>query len=342
MSCASPPWRRKNKGTVMNKFAKQLLPFSSLLFIISLWTFLEPENFLSVQNFLNVLRRSSVNGIMAAGMTFVIITAGIDLSVGSMLAMCGMIGSVTMLAAAGGSWAAISGGVFVDMGIASMVAGTLAGIAAGALCGFANGMLITRLKLAPFIVTLGSMSVFRGVSYLMNDGKPLAVSSYSWLDTGSVAGIPSAVLLLGVVLGISGWLLRYTPFGRYVYAIGSNPQTAFHAGVNVRKILVWVYALTGAFVGLAAMITTARASSAQPSAGLSLELDVIAAVIIGGCSPSGGRGTMTGTVIGTLLISFLRNGLTLLDISTNVQLVVIGLIIIFAVTADQFATKRSH
>ncbi len=324
----------------MNKFAKQLLPFSSLLFIISLWTFLEPDNFLSVQNFMNVLRRSSVNGIMAAGMTFVIITAGIDLSVGSMLAMCGMAGSVAMLFVSGGTWAAISGGTFIPMGLAGMLAGTLAGIAAGALCGLANGLLITRLRLAPFIVTLGTMSVFRGVSYLVNDGKPFAVSSYSWLDTGTVAGIPSAVLLFVIVIAAAGYLLKYTPFGRWVYAIGANPQTAFHAGVNVNRVLVWVYAVTGALVGLAAMITTARASSAQPSAGLSLELDVIAAVIIGGCSPAGGRGTMTGTVIGTLLISFLRNGLTLLDISTNVQLVVIGLIIIFAVTADQLATRR--
>ncbi len=324
----------------MNKFTKQLFSFSSLIFIISLWAFLEPDNFLSVQNFMNVLRRSSANGIMAAGMTFIIITAGIDLSVGAMLALCGMAGSIVMLALSGGGWADITGGIFIPMGFWSMFTGTLAGIAAGAICGLANGVLITRLKLAPFIVTLGSMSVFRGISYLLNDGKPFAVSSYSFLDTGSILGIPSSVLLFAIVILAAGFLLKYTPFGRYVYAIGSNRETAFHAGVNVNKVLVWVYAITGAFVGLAAMITTARASSAQPSAGLSLELDVIAAVIIGGCSPNGGRGTMTGTVIGTLLISFLRNGLTLLNISTNVQLVVIGLIIIFAVTADQLATRR--
>ena len=324
----------------MNKFAKQLLPFCSLIFIISLWAALEPENFLSLQNFSNVLRRSSVNGIMAAGMTFIIITAGIDLSVGSMLAMCGMLGSLGMLLAGGGTWNAISGGSFIDMGWFSMLFGTVFGIGCGALCGFLNGMCITRLKLAPFIVTLGSMSVFRGVSYLMNDGKPFAVSSYTFLDTGTVLGIPAAVLILILVLAASGFLLKHTAFGRYTYAIGSNVQTAFHAGINVNKMLVLIYTFAGALTGLAAMITTSRASSAQPSAGIGLELDIIAAVIIGGCSPSGGRGTMTGTLIGTLLISFLRNGLTLLDISTNVQLVVIGLIIIFAVTADQFATRR--
>ncbi|MBR2626010.1 MAG: ABC transporter permease [Lentisphaeria bacterium] len=324
----------------MNKFAKQLLPFCSLIFIISLWACLEPENFLSFQNFTNVLRRSSVNGIMAAGMTFIIIAAGIDLSVGSMLAMCGMLGSLSMLFAAGGTWQEISGGTFVDMGFLVMFLGTFAGIACGALCGFINGMLITRLKLAPFIVTLGSMSVFRGISYLINDGKPFAVSSYTYLDTGTFCGIPSAVWLLIIVLAGAGFLLNKTAFGRYTYAVGSNVQTAFHAGINVNKVLVMIYTLAGALVGLAAMITTSRASSAQPSAGMGLELDIIAAVIIGGTSPSGGRGSISGTVIGTLLISFLRNGLTLLDISTNVQLVVIGLIIIFAVTADQIAARR--
>ena len=338
----------------MNRFAKQLLPFCSLIFIISLCTFLEPDNFLSTQNMLNVLRRSSVNGIMAAGMTYIIITGGIDLSVGSMLAMCGMIGAASMLYFSGGTWADISSGTYIHLKLWAMIAGTLVCILAGAVCGFTNGMLITKLKLAPFIVTLGTMSIFRGISYLMNSGKPFAVSDYSWLDTGRVfdiklwatqyytfhIGIPSSVLLLIIVMVAFWFLLKHTRFGRYTYAIGSNIQTAFHAGINVNKTLVGIYTLTGALVGLASMITVSRASTAQPTAGISLELDIIAACIIGGCAPSGGRGTMVGTVIGTLLISFLRNGLTLLDISTNVQLVVIGLIIIVAVAADQYATNR--
>jgi len=324
----------------MNRFAKQLLPFCSLIFIISLCTFLEPDNFLSTRNLVNVLCRSSINGIMAAGMTYIIITGGIDLSVGSMLAMCGMIGAASMLYFSGGTWADISSGSYIHLKLGAMIAGTLVCVLAGAVCGFANGMLITKLKLAPFIVTLGTMSIFRGISYIMNAGKPFAVSDYSWLDTGRVAGIPSSVILLVIVMIAFWFLLKHTRFGRYTYAIGSNVQTAFHAGINVNKTLVWIYTLTGALVGLASMITVARASTAQPTAGISLELDIIAACIIGGCAPSGGRGTMMGTVIGTLLISFLRNGLTLLDISTNVQLVVIGLIIIVAVTADQIATRR--
>lgn len=325
----------------MNRFAKQLLPFSSLIFIFSLWTFLVPDTFLSVQNLSNVLTRSSANGIIAAGMTFVIITSGIDLSVGSMLAMTGMLGSLVMLLLGGGSWAGVCSGEYVAMGVGSMIIGTLAGIIIGGLCGLFNGVCITRLKLAPFIVTLGSMSIFRGVSYVLNDGKPFAISAYTWLDTGTVCGVPVALWLFALVLVGCGFLLKYTRFGRYVYAVGSNASTAFHSGINVNRMLIYVYTLVGMLTGLAAMIYSARSSSAQPSAGLSMELDVVAAVIIGGCPPSGGRGSMTGTLIGTLLISFLRNGLTLLGVSTNLQLIVIGFIIIFAVTADQMAARQS-
>jgi ribose/xylose/arabinose/galactoside ABC-type transport system permease subunit len=324
----------------MKPFAKQLLPFCSLIFLFSLWTFLVPHEFLTVTNLTNVLSRSSVNLMIAAGMTFVIITAGIDLSVGTLMGMCGMLGATAMVLLSGGSWEQISGAESVNLTAMGVVGGILASMLVGAGAGAVSGSLITRLKLAPFIVTLGAMSVYRGVSLLMNDGKPITVSSFEALDTGRILGVPISVLLLILVLVITGFLLRSTPFGRYVYAIGSNPETAFHAGVKVNRVLVGVYAMTGALTGLAAMITTSRASSAQPTAGLALELDIIAAVIIGGCSPGGGRGTLVGTIIGTLLISFLRNGLTLCGISTNWQLVAIGLIIILAVTADQVATRR--
>ena len=162
----------------MNKLAKQLLPFSSLLFIISLWTFLEPDTFLTFQNFKNVLSSSAANGIIAAGMTFVIITAGIDLSVGSMLAMCGILGSIVMLVLSGANWTQISGGAAVELGGFSMLVGTLTGMLVGALCGFLNGALVTRLKLAPFIVTLGSMSIFRGISHIINSSRPISVSAH--------------------------------------------------------------------------------------------------------------------------------------------------------------------
>lgn len=247
----------------MNKFAKQLLPFCSLIFIFSLWTFLVPNEFLTMTNLTNVLSRSSVNLIMAAGMTFVIITAGIDLSVGTMMGMCGMVGAWAMLSFSGATWEQISTASNVDLTAGAVFGGILVSILVGALVGALNGTLITRLKLAPFIVTLGAMSIFRGVSLLMNDGKPMPVSSFTALDTGKFIGIPLAVILLVLVLLATGFILKYTRFGRYTYAIGSSAETAFHAGVNVNRMLVCVYSLTGALVGLAAMITTSRASSAH-------------------------------------------------------------------------------
>ena len=315
----------------MNKLMRQFLPFASLTLIICALSVLEPDTFLTTENFLNVLRRSSVNGIIAVGMTSIIISAGIDLSVGSMLALCGMAGAYSMIALGG---AAPHG--------SALVVGTIVGIGAGTICGLLNGALITKLRLQPFIVTLGTMSVFRGISYVMNDGKPYDVQSYKYLGEGVVLGIPISVLIFAFVIAIASFLLRYTRLGRYTYAIGSNREAAFHAGVSVERNLIYIYTFTGLLVGIAAMIATSRTVSAQPTAGIALELDIIAAVVIGGASLAGGRGTITGTIIGTLLISFLRNGCTLLGISTNVQLIVIGAIIIAAVAVDQLARSKAE
>jgi ribose/xylose/arabinose/galactoside ABC-type transport system permease subunit len=315
----------------MNKWARQLLPFVSLVLIAVVLSALEPEKFLTWPNLLNVLRRSSVNFIVAVGMTTIIISGGIDLSVGSMLAFSGMIGAWSMLR--------INANALTLQGA---FAGTMAGIAAGTLCGFANGLCITRLNLPPFIVTLGTMSAFRGISYVMNDGQPYNVPDYTWLGSSDLLGIPVSVLMSAVVAVIWVLLLRYTPLGHHAYAIGSNRQAAFHAGVHVDRNLIVIYTLGGLLVGMAAMIATSRTVSAQPTAGITLELDIIAAVVIGGASLSGGRGTVLGTIIGTLLISFLRNGCTLLGISTNVQLIVIGTIIIAAVAVDRVARTRAE
>jgi len=263
-------------------------------------------------------------------MTAVIISGGIDLSVGSMMAVSGMVAGLVMTR---------DGTIVPTPGL--MWLGTLAGLATGFACGLLNGTLITRLHLPPFIVTLGTMSAFRGISYVMNDGMMFDVPTYTFLGQSTVASIPVNVLIFLTVALLGFFILRYTPLGRYTYAIGSNRQAAYHAGVNVDRNLLIIYTLTGLFVGLAAMIATSRTVSAQPTAGVSLELDVIAAVVIGGASLSGGRGTVVGTIIGTLLISFLRNGLTLLGISTNIQLVVIGAIIIGAVAIDQMARAKA-
>jgi len=314
----------------MSKLVRQLLPFGSLILIICTLSALKPDTFLSTDNFMNVLRRSSVNGIIAVGMTAIIISAGIDLSVGSMMALCGMVGAWVMIVIGG-----------TNPQGAALVIGTFVGIVMGLAFGFLNGVFITKLKLPPFIVTLGTMSTFRGISYVMNAGKPYNIPQYKYLNEGVVLGIPISVLIFAVILILAGLLLRYSRLGRYTYAIGSNREAAFHAGVNVDSYLIRIYALTGLVVGIAAMITTSRAVSAQPTAGVTLELDIIAAVVIGGASLSGGRGTVIGTLIGTLLISFLRNGCTLLNISTNVQLIVIGAIIIVAVAVDQLARSKA-
>ncbi len=313
----------------MGKFLRQLLPFGSLVLIICILSALRPDTFLTTDNFLNVLRRSSVYGIIAIGMTFVIVSAGIDLSVGSMIALCGMCGAAAMEAASGPNPSNMA-----------LLLGTIAGVLIGALCGFVNGVLITKLRLQPFIVTLGSMSFYRGVALVMRDGQPINVPQYKYLGEGTVVSVPVSVLIFAVIIAAAIFILRYMKFGRYTYAIGSNREAAFHAGVNVDLNLICIYTFIGLLTGIAAMIQTSRTVSAQPTAGLGAELDVIAAVVIGGASLAGGQGTIVGTIIGTLLISFLRNGCTLLGISTNAQLIVIGLIIVIAVSVDQLARSK--
>ncbi|MDB6068173.1 MAG: rbsC [Pedosphaera sp.] len=314
----------------MSKIIRQLLPFASLLLVVIVLSILSPAQFLTTDNLLNVLRRSSVNGIIAVGMTAIIISGGIDLSVGSMLALAGMSGAWTMLKIGGDS-----------MTMSAMLGGTFVGAAVGALCGLLNGALITGLKLPPFIVTLGTMSAFRGITYVMNDGQPFNVPGYNYLGDGVLALVPVSVVIAVAIVVLASLVLRYTPLGRYTYAIGSNREASFHAGVHVNRNLTAIYTLSGLLVGVAAMIATSRTVSAQPTAGITMELDIIAAVVIGGASLAGGRGTIIGTIIGTLLIGFLRNGCTLLGISTNIQLIVIGAIIIAAVAVDQMARNKA-
>jgi ribose/xylose/arabinose/galactoside ABC-type transport system permease subunit len=336
----------------MNTYVRKILPFASLIIIIVGLSALRPDTFLTADNFINVFSRSSVNGIVAVGMTAIIISGGIDLSVGSILALAGMVGAWTMLTLAGSDpngtlWAVPSDvpagpGRLPDPTALAMLAGTLAGIAAGTICGLANGALISKLRLPPFIVTLGTMSALRGIAYVMNDGQPYNVATYKYLGEGAVLDMRVCVLIFAAVALLAALALRYTRLGRYTYAIGSNREAAYHAGINVDRSLIWIYTLTGLAIGIAAMIQTSRTVSAQPTAGIALELDVIAAVVIGGASLSGGRGTIIGTIIGTLLIAFLRNGCTLLGISTNVQLIVIGAIIVAAVTVDQLARSKAE
>jgi ribose/xylose/arabinose/galactoside ABC-type transport system permease subunit len=314
----------------MNRLIRQLLPFASLLLVVIILSAWKPAQFLSMANLSNVLRRSSVNAIIGVGMTAIIISGGIDLSSGSMLALAGMAGAWVMLKLGGD-----------NPTLPQMLIGTLAGTVAGGAGGLLNGLAITQLKLPPFIVTLGTMSAFRGISFVMNDGEPYNVPAYKFLGNGEILGMPASVAIAVVIVVLAVLVLRYTPLGRYTYAIGSNREASFHAGVNVNWNLTIIYTLAGLLVGFAAMIATSRTVSAQPTAGVNLELDVIAAVVIGGASLNGGRGTILGTMIGTLLIAVLRNGCTLVNIRTEVQLIVIGAIIIIAVAVDQMARTRA-
>jgi len=245
------------------------------------------------------------------------------------LALCGMIGAGLMLLLGGES----------PQGM-SLLVGTMVGVVAGGVCGLANGITITWLQLPPFIVTLGSMSLFRGIALVMNDGQPYNVPTYAYLDSGTLLHVPVSVWIFTVVAVMAWFLLKYTRPGRYTYAIGSNEEAAYHAGIGIRGCKIFIYTFSGILVGLASMIAVSRTISAQPTAGAGAELDVIAAVVIGGASLSGGRGSIGGTIIGTFLIQFLRNGCTLIGITTNAQLIVIGIVIVVAVAVDQLARVR--
>ena len=281
--------------------------------------------FLTVSNLLNVAQQISIIAIIAVGMTFVIITAGIDLSVGSVLAFSGMvIGSV------------LQAGVALPIAI-------FVGLFVGGLSGIVNGVLITYGRLPPFISTLGMMSVARGAARLITKGRPISGFSEPFRDlaTAEVFNVPLPVLIMAGVYLVAYFVLARTKLGRYTYAIGGNEEAAILSGVNVKAYKIAVYGLCGMLSGLAAIILTARLNSAGPNAGIMYELDAIAATVIGGTSLMGGEGTITGTLIGALIMGVLRNGLNLLGISSYIQDIVIGAVIILAVLMDM-ALKRQR
>lgn len=290
--------------------------FGLLLLGVVLWI-LTPH-FLTVSNLLNIAEQTAIIAIVAAGMTLVIITAGIDLSVGSVLAFAGVIMASLLRA---GVWAPLA---------------LTAGVAAGFLCGLGNGLLITWGRLPPFIATLGMMSVARGAALLFTEGRPISgfADAFRYLATGKLLGIPMPVIIMLAVYCIAHFLLTRTKLGRYTYAIGGNEEATILAGVNVRLYKTLIYGLSGVLSGLAAILLTARLNSAQPIAGMMYELDAIAATVIGGTSLLGGEGNVFGTLIGALIIGVLRNGLNLLSISSFTQQIVIGLVIIIAVLLD--------
>lgn len=280
--------------------------------------------FLTPENLLNVARQVSINAIIAAGMTFVILTAGIDLSVGSTLALAG----------------AIMAGVL--KGGAAIAAGLLTGLAVGAGFGIINGLAVAYGRVAPFIVTLATLTIARGLTLVYTGGRPISDlgAAFDWLGEGDLFGIPLPVIIMALVFVTSYVVLSQMVVGRYVYAIGGNAEAARLSGVDVKRYTVLVYGLSGLLAAVSAVILTARLDSAQPTAGSGYELDAIAAVVLGGTTLMGGEGSIGGTLLGAFLIGVLNNGLNLLDVSSFYQQVVKGIVILLAVLLDQRLRQR--
>ena len=297
--------------------ARQFGTLAGLL-VLSFVLWILTPHFLTVSNLLNVLEQSSINAIVAAGMTFAIISGGIDLSVGSVLALSGI--ALASALQAGGS-----------LPLALALA-----LASAAVCGLLNGLIVTLGRLPPFIATLGMMSVARGLALIWAEGRPISGfnESFRLIATARPLGVPAPVLITLVVYGVAHVMLAHSVFGRSIYAIGGNEEASRLSGVPVRLHKTGAYVVCGLTRGVAAVVLTARLNSAQPTAGVMYELDAIAATVIGGTSLFGGEGTLVGALIGALIMGVLRNGLNLLDVSSFVQQFVIGIVIIAAVLID--------
>lgn len=276
-------------------------------------------SFRTLGNTKNILEQISVNGIMAIGMTLVIITAGIDLSVGSVLALSAVVATS-----------------FAHPGAHVLIVPLLMGVLAGLACGVVNGVLIAKRRLAPFIVTLGMMTVARGAALEYTNGRPVIDLSdaYNEIGQGKIGNIPFSAIIFFLVVLMGIFILHYTRFGRYVYAVGGNELAAKVSGINTDRVLIAVYALTGALAGVAGIVLSSRVSSGSPATGEGSELDAIAAVVIGGTSLNGGVGSMAGTIAGILIIGVMNNGLDLLNVNSYWQLIIKGVIIVLAVLLD--------
>ncbi|HZG59478.1 MAG TPA: ribose ABC transporter permease [Anoxybacillus sp.] len=299
---------------------KKLGPLIGFLLLCVVLSVLS-DNFLTVDNWLNILRQVSINALIAFGMTFVILTGGIDLSVGSVLALSSAL-TAGMMANGMDGWTAI-------------IIGLLAGFLMGAL----NGVIITKGRVAPFIATLATMTIFRGATLVYTDGRPITGFSddllFQMMGRGYFLGIPVPVVFMVVIYIVLYFVLKKTTFGRHTYAIGGNEEASRLSGIRVDRLKIWIYSLTGGLAALAGLILTSRLNSAQPTAGTSYELDAIAAVVLGGTSLSGGRGWIFGTFVGALIIGVLNNGLNLLNVSSFYQQVIKGAVILLAVILDR-------
>ena len=301
---------------------RNLLHRFGLLFVIllvGLALSFTTDTFLSVANLTNVARQVSINGILAVGVTFVLLTAGVDLSLGSVVALSG-----------------VACAMFAQPGEHPVVVPILVGLLTGAACGLVNGVLVTRGGVAPFIVTLGMMTIARGLALILSGGRPVANMSESLTSlAGDIGGFPIPVLCFAVVAALAWFFLRDFRLGRHLYAVGGNENAARAAGISVERVKLFAYVVCGLLTGLAGVVLAARITTGQPNAGQAYELDAIAAVVIGGTSLSGGVGTITGTLLGVLLIGVINNGLDLQGVSSYYQAVIKGVIIVGAVWLDR-------
>lgn len=306
---------------------QQLLAFGSLIVICAFFSFASPY-FFSYANFTAILFSTVVIGTLAIGTTFVIVAGGIDLSIGTGMALC-----------------AVMSGVFLTQIGLPLLVGVLGAILVGGLIGFVNGFNVAVLKIPPFIATLAMLLVADGMALVLSDSQPIYlnnVSGYIGISTGTlIPQVPNAVLILIVITIVAAAILRKTLLGRYTYAIGSNEDAAALSGINVRRWKIAIYSFAGLFTGLAGVMISARLGSAQPATGLGYELEAIAAVIVGGTSLSGGKGTIVGTLIGALIISVINNGLQLMSIPQEWQDVILGCVILLAVYTDIIRKKEA-
>ena len=328
----------EKSGPNVFRILKQFGPLLFLIVLMIVFTALKPS-FIDPINVFNIMRQISITGLIALGMTFVILTAGIDLSVGALLALCGMVAAIV---AKGGAANTLSLSASEGTGY-GWFAALLAAVLVGSAAGFVQGQVITRLKVPPFVVTLGGLTIFRGLTLMLSNGGPISgfTADMRWFGTGLIGPVPVPVIIFAIAAVLCHIVLRYTRYGRAVYAVGGNAEAARLSGVRVDRILVSVYVIVGFFSGLAAFVLSARLNSAEAVAGLGYELTVISAVVIGGTSLFGGIGSVGGTVVGAALIGVLQNGLQFNNVSSYTQSVVIGLILILAVAFDRWLKSRA-
>ncbi|MFM1655073.1 ABC transporter permease [Brevibacillus sp. B_LB10_24] len=308
---------------MLQKISDRLGIGVAIIVLFLLLSFSSPY-FLDVTNLMNILLQVSISSILAVGMTFVIITAGIDLSVGPLTALSSVILGLTLSS----GW-----GVGLPLVFCILM---------GAVLGLINGVIIAKFRVPAFIATLGMMSIARGTALYITNGQTIHMfpETFVTISAGSIGFIPLPVIYALAVAIIASFILNYTKFGRYVYALGGNKEAVRLSGINTMKIEIWVYVISGICSGLGAIILAGRLNAAQPIAGVGYELDAIAAVIIGGTSLSGGEGKISGTIMGAILIGMLKNGLNLLNVSPFLQQIIIGAVIIGAVFYDQFRRAK--